>query len=215
MPKAESLSQSLVLSQASTNDLLSRSVSSLTGLEGELKSSSMGWSELWLATGTVLLPWFWTKLLCWIWVGQVEDCAHCLHAQERPVVERWGGLSGPGVALSGGTSTHGPMVAASSSPPEHVGPHKDCPKEHVGTAQGLSAVERGHVRSLTKLAGLTWERTSLNVVSNCSCALACRSSCFSANFSLCSAVSAHILPISLAISSCCLWSSSCSSWDFA
>ena len=49
-------------------------------------------------------------------------------------------------------------------------------------------------RSLTESPGLTWEMTSLNVVSNCSNALAHRSSYFSTNFSLCSVASAWILP---------------------
>ena len=116
-----------------------------------------------------------------------------------------------GAVLSGRTSTHGCTVAASTSPTE-------C----AGTAQLLSAVERSHVRCLTKLAGLTWERTFLSMMSNCSCTQAHRSSCFSANFSFHSAALAQILPISLAITSSslafcsqCSQSSSCSSWDFA
>ena len=76
-----------------------------------------------------------------------------------------GRLTYPEAVSSGGTSTHGCMVAASTSP-----------MEHVGTAQRLSAMERNQARSLTKSAGLTWERTSLNVVSHYSCTLACRSS---------------------------------------
>ena len=122
-----------------------------------------------------------------------------------------GGVSGPWAVSSRGTSAHSCMVAASTSP-----------MEHARTAQGLSAVERNHVRSLNELAGFTWERTSLNVVSNCPHTLAHRSSCFSASFSFCPVVSASILPISLAISSsslefcsCCLWSSSYAGWYFA
>ena len=82
-----------------------------------------------------------------------------------------GGLSGLHVVSSGGMSAHGCTVAASTSPIV-------C----MGTTQELSIVERIHVRSLTELAGLTWERTSLNVVSKGSHTLAHRSSCFSTNF---------------------------------
>ena len=62
-----------------------------------------------------------------------------------------GGLLGPGEVLLGGTSAHGNMVSTSMSL-----------TEHVGTAQGLSTVERNHMRSLTQSTRLTWERTSLN-----------------------------------------------------
>ena len=115
-----------------------------------------------------------------------------------------GGLSGPETTLSTGTSTHSCMVAASTSQ-----------TEHAGTAQWLSAVESSCVRSITESPELTWERTSLNMVSNYSCILARRSSSFSADFSLHSVALAWILLITLAFSSSflmfcshCLWSSS-------
>ena len=113
------------------------------------------------------------------------------------------------------------------------------PTEHVGTAPGLSVVEKNQVSSVTKSAGPTWVRTFLSMVSCCSHIKAHWPSCLSASLSFYLAASswnwsinlsisfsalAQILPISLlwaAISSssfasclCCLQSSSYSRWDF-
>ena len=50
--------------------------------------------------------------------------------------------------------------------------------EHVGPAPDVAVAESNHGRSLTKLAWLIWERTSLKVVSLCSVILVHWSSCF-------------------------------------
>ena len=92
--------------------------------------------------------------------------------------------SNSGVVSSTGTSAPGCTTVVSVSL-----------TEHMGTAPGLAAVKRNLGRSLTKLAWLTWERTSLNVVSTCSAILAHWSSCFLA-------IMAHWSSCFLAIPAC-------------
>ena len=78
--------------------------------------------------------------------------------------------SNPGVVLPAGASALGCMTVVSASLTEPMRP-----------ALGLVVAERSKGRSLTKLAWLIWERTSLNVVSTCSAILAPLSSWFLAN----------------------------------
>ena len=69
------------------------------------------------------------------------------------------------------------VSSAKALAPSYMAVVSTSPTEHVGTAKGLSAVKRNHVRSLIELAGLTCRRTSLNVLSNYSYIPAHRFSC--------------------------------------
>ena len=136
-------------------------------------SGHEGWEPSWYARGLDVRHWEdWRSRVLAQYTRLLIDAGTC-----KP--------SNSWVLSSTQASIPGCMTAVSTSP-----------TQHVGSALGWAAVERNHGRSFTKLAGLTWERTSSNVVSKCSHNLACWSFYTSASFS-------------------CSWSSFCSSWAIA
>ena len=131
-------------------------------------SAHKGWKPNWSARGLdVRYGEDWRR-----WSASSMHWAAC-QCQGMRTLEFWSSVICLGFHLSC-------MAAVSTSP-----------MEYVRTTLGLAAVERNHGRSLTESAGHTWERTSLNVVSNHPQILACWYSSSPASFS-CSQSSSHL-----------------------
>ena len=185
----ESLSWSIVLPKVSAS---SGSVVALTGLKGILTSSDSSCSELWLATSWmdgVLWPLltlpslvsalasccFDFQVCCWGAVPflMLETKGECKEQMPNWICQllgclMQGGPQGGVLTLHPGLLIDTRTVVPSSS--EMV------MEVSVSLTEHVAVVEGNHGRSLTELAWLIWERTSLKVVSICSAILVCWSS---------------------------------------